>query len=68
VIGGKDCEKFKSDYGISDNGFGKDIIFRGGFYRGTPICRLPTHYPSNAEAFPIPLTEARLRTPIPTRM
>lgn len=71
VIGGKDCEKFKTDYGISDNGFGKDIIFPGWI----PQEELPVFYsladlylyPSNAEAFPIPLTEAMAcGTPIVT--
>jgi glycosyltransferase involved in cell wall biosynthesis len=71
VIGGKDCEKFKADYGITDNGFGKDIIFPGWI----PQEELPVFYtladlylyPSNAEAFPIPITEAlACGTPIVT--
>jgi glycosyltransferase involved in cell wall biosynthesis len=62
VIGGKDCFKFKADYGVPDDGYGKDILFPGwieqedlpAFYTLADLYL----YPSNLEAFPIPLTEA----------
>ena len=62
VVGGRDCHKFKVDYGIPDSGYGKDIHFPGWIEQED----LPTVYsladvflyPSNVEAFPIPITEA----------
>ncbi len=71
VVGGKDCYKFKSDYGIPEDGFGGDILFPGwidqkdlpAFYTLADLYL----YPSNLEAFPIPITEARAcGTPIVT--
>jgi glycosyltransferase involved in cell wall biosynthesis len=62
VIGGKDCHKFKEQYAIPDHGYGKSIHFLGWVEQED----LPAIYsladlfiyPSNVEAFPIPITEA----------
>jgi len=62
VIGGKDCHLFKDEYGVPADGYGEDIIFPGWIDQedmpavyGLASLYL---YPSNLEAFPIPLTEA----------
>lgn len=71
VIGGKDCHLFKDEYNIPDDGYGADILFPGWIEQQA----LPAVYslaglylyPSNLEAFPIPLTEAMAcGTPIVT--
>jgi len=71
VVGGKDCHLFKAEYGIPDAGYGVDILFPGWIDQQD----LPSVYsladlylyPSNLEAFPIPLTEAMAcGTPIVT--
>lgn len=71
VVGGKDCHLFKAEYGIPDAGYGADILFPGWIDQQD----LPSVYsladlylyPSNLEAFPIPLTEAMAcGTPIVT--
>ena len=62
VVGGKDCDRFRADYNISDEGYGKDILFPGYISQED----LPAVYsmadlylyPSNMEAFPVPITEA----------
>jgi glycosyltransferase involved in cell wall biosynthesis len=62
VIGGKDCHLFREEYAIPEDGYGKDIHFPGWIDQAD----LPAVYsladlylyPSNLEAFPIPLTEA----------
>jgi glycosyltransferase involved in cell wall biosynthesis len=62
VVGGKDCYKFKKDYNLPDDGYGRDVLFPGWIDQED----LPSVYsladlylyPSNVEAFPIPLTEA----------
>jgi glycosyltransferase involved in cell wall biosynthesis len=62
VIVGKDCHKFKDDFGLPDDGFGADILFPGwvdqqdlpAFYSLADLFL----YPSRMEAFPIPVTEA----------
>jgi glycosyltransferase involved in cell wall biosynthesis len=62
VVGGKDCHLFRDEYAIPKNGYGKDILFPGWIDQ----MDLPAVfsladlylYPSNLEAFPIPLTEA----------
>jgi glycosyltransferase involved in cell wall biosynthesis len=62
VIGGKDCDRFKQDYHIPSDGYGKSIFFPGWIEQED----LPVFYsladlflyPSNVEAFPIPITEA----------
>lgn len=71
VVGGKDCEKFKIDYNIPDEGYGKEILFTG-WIEQEDLPALYTLsdlflYPSNVEAFPIPITEAlACGTPIVT--
>jgi glycosyltransferase involved in cell wall biosynthesis len=71
IIGGKGCDKFRDDYCIPDNGYGKDILFPGWIAQED----LPAIYtladlflyPSRVEAFPIPVTEAlACGTPIVT--
>jgi glycosyltransferase involved in cell wall biosynthesis len=62
VVGGKDCHQLRDDYGIPVDGYGRDIYFPGWIDQAD----LPAVYsladlylyPSNLEAFPIPLTEA----------
>src|SRR5688572_18333494 len=62
VVGGKDCHLFRDEYAIPQDGYGKDIPFPGSIDQ----LDLPAVYsmadlylyPSNLEAFPIPLTEA----------
>jgi len=62
VIGGKDCHLFRQEYAIPTSGYGMDIVFPGWIDQ----MDLPAVfsladlylYPSNLEAFPIPLTEA----------
>jgi glycosyltransferase involved in cell wall biosynthesis len=62
VIGGKDCHLFKEEYAIPPEGFGKDILFPGWIDQmDMPAVFSMADlylYPSNLEAFPIPLTEA----------
>lgn len=71
VIGGKDCYGFRDDYKIPNDGYGMDILFPGwidqadlpGVYTLADLYL----YPSNLEAFPIPITEAMAcGTPIVT--
>lgn len=62
VIGGRDCERFRDEYAIPDSGWGRDVLFPGyldqadlpAIYSASALYL----YPSNQEAFPIPLTEA----------
>jgi glycosyltransferase involved in cell wall biosynthesis len=62
VIGGKDCHLFRDEYGIPKDGYGKDILFPGWIHQADMPAVLNLAdlflYPSNLEAFPIPLTEA----------
>jgi glycosyltransferase involved in cell wall biosynthesis len=62
VVGGKDCFKFRQDYGITEDGYGKDILFPDWIDQSDlpAIYSLASLYlyPSNLEAFPIPITEA----------
>jgi len=62
VIGGRDCYRFKKDFNVPDNGWGKDILFPGWIEQVDlpSIYSLASLYlyPSNVEAFPIPITEA----------
>jgi glycosyltransferase involved in cell wall biosynthesis len=62
VIGGKDCHLFRDEFGIPKDGYGKDILFPGWIdQKDMPaVFSLSSLYlyPSNLEAFPIPLTEA----------
>lgn len=71
VVGGKDCHLFRGEYGLSSNGWGRDIQFPGWIDQDD----LPAVYsladlylyPSNLEAFPVPITEAMAcGTPIVT--
>jgi O-antigen biosynthesis alpha-1,2-mannosyltransferase len=62
VVVGKECWRYKEDYKIDDRGWGGDILFTGwveqkdlpAFYNLASLYL----YPSNVEAFPIPLCEA----------
>jgi glycosyltransferase involved in cell wall biosynthesis len=62
VIGGKDCHLYRQEYNIPNDGYGQDIFFPGWIEQAD----LPAVYtmadlflyPSNLEAFPIPITEA----------
>lgn len=62
VIGGKDCYLFREEYGIPTDGYGKDILFPDWIDQADmpAVFSLASLYlyPSNLEAFPIPLTEA----------
>jgi glycosyltransferase involved in cell wall biosynthesis len=62
VVGGKDCHLLRNQYNIPSTGYGKDIIFPGWLdQKDLPaIYSLASIYlyPSNLEAFPIPITEA----------
>jgi glycosyltransferase involved in cell wall biosynthesis len=71
VIGGKDCHLYREEYGLPQDGYGADILFPGWLDQQD----LPAIYslaglylyPSNLEAFPIPITEAMAcGTPIVT--
>jgi glycosyltransferase involved in cell wall biosynthesis len=62
VIGGKDCDQFRGLYGIPQQGWGAHVLFPGWITQED----LPAVYsmadlflyPSNLEAFPIPVVEA----------
>lgn len=62
VVVGKGCERFRRDYGLPGDGWGADVLFPGWVDQED----LPSVYslsdlflyPSNMEAFPIPITEA----------
>jgi glycosyltransferase involved in cell wall biosynthesis len=62
VIGGKDCHLFRDEYAVPANGYGKDILFPDWINQEDmpAVFSLASLYlyPSNLEAFPIPLTEA----------
>jgi glycosyltransferase involved in cell wall biosynthesis len=62
VVGGKDCFRFRWDYKIPDDGYGSDVLFPGWIDQADlpAIYSLADLYlyPSNLEAFPIPITEA----------
>lgn len=62
VIGGKDCHLFRDEYGVPTDGYGKDILFPDWIDQADmpAVFSLASLYlyPSNLEAFPIPLTEA----------
>ena len=71
VVGGRGCERFRAEYDLPDDGWGARIRFPGWIDQAD----LPAVYsaadlflyPSNLEAFPIPLTEAMAcGTPIVT--
>lgn len=62
VVGGRDCHLLMKEYGLPSVGWGADLVFPGWIEQGD----LPAVYsmaevflyPSNLEAFPIPVTEA----------
>jgi len=62
VVGGKDCERFRAEYGIPADGWGRDVLFPGWMDQADlPAVYSASElylYPSNQEAFPIPITEA----------
>lgn len=62
VIGGKDCYLFREEYAIPAEGYGKDILFPDWIEQEDmpAVFSLASLYlyPSNLEAFPIPITEA----------
>jgi glycosyltransferase involved in cell wall biosynthesis len=71
VVGGKDCVRFRQDYAVPEEGYGRDILFPGWIdQQDLPaIYSLADLYlhPSNLEAFPVPLAEAMAcGTPIVT--
>jgi glycosyltransferase involved in cell wall biosynthesis len=71
VIGGKDCHLFRAEYGLPEDGYGRDILFPGWIDQADlpAVYSLANLYlyPSNLEAFPIPITEAMAcGTPIVT--
>jgi glycosyltransferase involved in cell wall biosynthesis len=62
VIGGKDCHLFRKAYGLPMDGYGSDIFFPGWMdnWDVPAVFSLSSLYlyPSNLEAFPMPLAEA----------
>jgi glycosyltransferase involved in cell wall biosynthesis len=62
VVGGKDCHLFRDEYAIPLDGYGKDILFPDWIDQADMPAVFSMAslylYPSNLEAFPIPLTEA----------
>ena len=71
VVGGKDCHLFREEYALPMEGYGKDILFPGWIDQMDMPAVFSLAdlflYPSNLEAFPIPLTEAMAcGTPIVT--
>lgn len=62
VVVGKGCERFRRDYGVPLTGWGADVLFPGWIEQeDLPAVYTMSElflYPSNMEAFPIPITEA----------
>lgn len=62
LIGGENCYLFRRDYGLPDSSFGADVLFPGWLeQRDLPAVYSLADlylYPSNLEAFPVPITEA----------
>jgi glycosyltransferase involved in cell wall biosynthesis len=62
VIGGKDCYLFRDEYAIPSDGYGKDVLFPDWIDQADMPAVFSLAdlylYPSNLEAFPLPLTEA----------
>lgn len=62
VVGGKDCHLFREEYGISASAYASDVLFPGWLdQQDLPAIYSMAAlylYPSNLEAFPIPITEA----------
>ena len=71
VVGGEDGYLFQTEYGLDGNDYGRDVLFPGWIeQRDLPAVYSLAGlflYPSNLEAFPIPITEAMAcGTPIVT--
>ena len=71
VVGGKDAHLFRQEYGLPADGYGRDVYFPGWIeQKDLPAIYSLADlylYPSNLEAFPIPITEAlACGTPIVT--
>jgi glycosyltransferase involved in cell wall biosynthesis len=71
VVGGKDCQLFQDEYNIPKEGYGADILFPGWIdQQDLPSVYTLAQlylYPTNLEAFPVPITEAMAcGTPIVT--
>ena len=71
VVGGKDPKTYRAAYGVPETGWGADVLFPGWIDQGdlpAVYCLADLYlYPSNLEAFPIPITEAMAcGTPIVT--
>jgi len=71
VVGGKDASRLREPFGIPEDGWGADVRFPGWIdQKDLPAVYSMADaylYPSNLEAFPIPLTEAMAcGTPIVT--
>lgn len=62
VVGGKDCHRYREEYAIPQDGYGRNILFTDWIDQADMPAVLSLAdlylYPSNLEAFPIPLTEA----------
>ena len=62
VVGGKDCHLFREEYALPMDSYGRDILFPDWIDQADmpAVFSLASLYlyPSNLEAFPIPLTEA----------
>ena len=62
VVVGKDCDKFRGELGIPDDGYGADVVFPG-YIEQEDLPAIYSMadtflYPSFVEAFPVPITEA----------
>src|ERR671921_806604 len=71
VVGGKGCERFRTEYAVPEDGYGRDIQLPGWIdQQDLPAIYSLADlflYPSFSEAFPIPITEAlACGTPIVT--
>jgi glycosyltransferase involved in cell wall biosynthesis len=62
VVGGQDAHRFRQTYNVPDTGYGADISFPGWIEQADMPAVFSLAdlflYPSNLEAFPIPVTEA----------
>ena len=62
VVGGRDCHLFRDEYALARESYGSDILFADWIEQEDMPAVLSLAglylYPSNLEAFPIPLTEA----------
>jgi glycosyltransferase involved in cell wall biosynthesis len=62
VVAGQGCERFRDEYAVPSSGWGADVYFPGWVdQQDLPAVYALSDlllYPSNMEAFPIPITEA----------